>query len=253
MAKLPRKRPKPVKHPLAEGAHPGKSTIERSYAALAEESFGASGYCGKSLLRSVVGRVRCAIPKNSLLVKIIQDHQGVYAALLGRLMSGASLTGAAAAVGLQRETVRSWMTQGLSDLASDKDTYYSRFATDCRAAFAHSVSEAEIAVHRRNPIEYLRTGPGRAFYQDRENYWQLPNPNAAPSENDIEPLAEISQSEQSSTGLPDERMAGAIDELRKLGILHNPEMSKQLELNMQTVHRTTTPPAPIIIDVQPST
>lgn len=206
----------------------------RNYAMLAEEQFGVNGYAGKSLLRSVVGAIRIAVPRNSLLARIVKERQSTYAAILGRIMSGSSLVAAAVSVGIGRETVRGWLVQGLADQASSKDTYYSRFASDIHAALAHSVGEAELAVMRRNPIEYLRTGPGRAFYQEREGYWQASDPRMPPPVSDIEPLVEMT-SEQTDS-IPASRASEALDELKRLGIVQHPEYAKQLEEQAQQGH-----------------
>lgn len=223
MAAKPTKR-KPITKKLP-AAPTGKSP-SRNYAALAEEEFGASGFAGKSLLRSVVGAVRIPAPRNSLLAELVKRRQSIYAAILGRIMCGSSLIAAACAVGLSRETVRRWMIEGLENQQAGEDTYYARFASDVYAALAHSVGEAELAVMRRNPIEYLRSGPGRAFYQERENYWQPVDPRAAPSTSDIEPLVEIA-SEQTDT-LSASRASEALDRLKELGIIDNPEYAKQI-------------------------
>lgn len=200
--------------------------VNRNYAALAEESFGAEGYAGKSLLRSVVGRIRIPAPRNSLLAALVQQRQSVYAAILGRIMSGASLVSAAVAVGVNRNTVRDWLVQGLTDQANDSDTYYSRFASDIHAALAHSVGEAELAVMRRNPIEYLRSGPGRAFYQDREQYWQQQDPRMPAPESDINPMTELPAGD--ADAIPSDRASLALDALKELGILNDPQFALQL-------------------------
>lgn len=215
----------------ARGKPPGNpphNSANRNYCLFAEENFGASGYAGRSLLRSVAGAVRCARPNgNSLLFQLIRNSQGVYAALLGRIMCGQSLTGSAISVGLGREVVRSWLVQGLADQASQADTYYSRFASDVYAATAQCAGDAEIQVHKRNPLEWLRTGPGRALYQDRENYWQPVDPQLPPPVSDLEPLNEVSAASPADEVL-NARASAALDALRELNIVQNPEYARQI-------------------------
>lgn len=141
-------------------------------------------------------------------------------------MSGSSLVAAAVCVGISRNTVRGWLVTGLTDQANSKDSYYSRFASDVHAALAHSVGEAELAVMRRNPIEYLRSGPGRAFYQERENYWQEQDPRLPPSESDVNPLTELAPGDVDH--IPADHFAKALDALQELNISSNPEYAKQL-------------------------
>ncbi len=150
----------------------------------------------------------------------MRERQGAYAAFLGRLMSGASLSAAAVACGIRRESVRDWLTQGLTDQQADIDSYYARFASDVHAAIAHCVSECEIQVATRKPLEYLRTGPGRAFYT-REQYWQQLDPLMPFPEDDINPI-QVFDADTNSQSLTAERLTEALAVLRNQRLLTDP-------------------------------
>lgn len=224
---MPKRRIPPISA-AAKRLPPANAHIpeNRNFASIAEERFAEAGYAGKSLLRSIVGQIRCKAPNgNSLLTSFIQSRQGVYAALLGRIMCGSSLSSASTAIGLGRGIIGQWLAKGLNDQANNEDTYYARFASDIHAALAIAVSTAEQAVTTRNPLEYLRSGPGRAFYE-REQYWQQPQPGLPP-ENDFNPLAIVGDDSENSGSLSDNRMAQALEVLRSHGVL-TPEYQKQL-------------------------
>lgn len=163
-------------------------------------------------------------------------------------MLGSSLTSASITCGLNRATTQQWLSQGLSDQLAERDTYYSRFASDVYAALAHGVSEAEVAIHRHNPAEYLKTGPGRALYRD-EQYWQPALPGQAPID-DINPLVTVADEGQST--LQDNRMLDALKVLQGLGMVDT-EFTKQLSeqsgqraevVNMPPVDTSTVVVAP---------
>lgn len=199
-------------------ATPKVGSVNRNYAAYAEQTFAESGYAGKSLLRNVFGQIRCRKPRgHCLLLALVDERQGAYAAMLGRIMEGSSLTASAVALGIGKATAAQWLATGLRDQAAGIDSYYSRFASDVYAATAHAVSRAEQTISIRNPLEYLRHGPGAAFYRE-ERYWQEPIPGEQPID-DLNPLAVIGDGSQEQSALSDNRLSAALDVLKQGGLL----------------------------------
>jgi hypothetical protein len=178
----------------------------------------------------------------SLLAKLVRERQGVYAAFLGRLMSGWSVSSAAVACSIRRESVRDWLSQGLSDQQADIDTFYSRFASDVHAAVAYCVGDCEAQLASRNPLAYLQTGPGRAFYA-REQYWQPQQPGGPLPDDDLNPLSVIST--DSAQQITDRRMAEALQILRAQGVLHDPQFAQQLG-EQHGINLNASPDAPAV-------
>lgn len=214
---------------------PVRSSLEqsRAYAAMAEEQFMPTGGGAKSLMRTISARLPKPPTCRSALYKLARK-QMKYSEFIGRLMAGWSLTAAAVAMGVSRSQVRAWLAQGLNDQMRSLDTYYSRFAFDVYAAIAHAVGECEARIHMRQPLEYLRTGPGRAFYA-REGYWR--EELAGYEENELDPPTE-EQQDSSEEMLPDESLLHALSILRESGVDAN-GLSQAISAQVQ---RASLPP-----------
>lgn len=175
--------------------NPQRHEAGKWYQDYALEHFSVTADGCKSLLRTARWRLPAVAPTaRSLLAKLVRERQGVYAAFLGRLMCGATVSSAAEACGIRRESTRDWLARGLADQRAGADTYYSRFASDVHAAIGFCVVECEVQVASRSPLEYLRTGPGRAFYA-REQFWQSLPADTLLTDSDVNPLAEIDANE----------------------------------------------------------
>ena len=228
----------------SETAHkqPAAASTNRQYQALAEDQFAPTAGGCKSLLRTVAGRLPTPPTLRSALRTLVRERQGTYAAFLGRIMSGWSVTSAATAIGVSRYQMRDWLSQGLDDTQRDCDTYYARLVSDVHAATACAVGEAEARVAARDPLAYLQAGPGRTFYA-REQHWQRPDPSAPPAESDLEPLPLAPALEGEATGPSDDRFSQALDELRRRGLLNSPTTAAAIAAQAQD-------PAPAV-DSQP--
>lgn len=207
--------------------NPGTKGINRDYQLIAEEQFTPVGNGGKSLLRSVSHRFPSPPSMGSKLYFLVKERQGAYASLLGRIISGWSLSAASTAIGISRHLVKDWLATGLQDQQLERDTYYSRFASDVHAALALAVGTAESRLAISNPLEYLRSGPGRAFYRN-EQYWQ-PIPPGYQNEDDVNPLNVIGgEANNSDEDESRSRLSEALNVLRNSGILATPEFTQQL-------------------------
>lgn len=154
-------------------------------------------------------------------------HQ--YGRMISAIMLGASVPACAMFVGISRKELAAWRQIGLIDLSNDHDTLCARFVNDINFAATLPYLDAEIAVHRKDPLEWLRTGPGR--WLSNEGTWQLQStkgsdatpPSIAPSETvGIAESVEQGQDEinllESAPTVKD--LAGALEVFRECGLEH---------------------------------
>lgn len=94
-----------------------------------------------------------------------------YGRMISAIMLGASVPACLMFIGVNRLLLAQWRQLGLIDLSNDHDTLFARFVNDINFAATIPYLDAEIAVHRKDPLEWLRTGPGR--WLSNEGTWQL--------------------------------------------------------------------------------
>lgn len=111
--------------------------------------------------------------EQSKLLYIVSTRPESYAKMLALIMLGASVPSAAMMTGISRKNLLDWRAMGLIDEAEGKDTIYSRFTSDINFAAIIPSIDAETAILRKDPLEWLRSGPGR-WVHSREGTWQPP-------------------------------------------------------------------------------
>lgn len=74
---------------------------------------------------------------------------------------------------VDRSTYVYWRHKGLHDKGLGHDSIYARFVNDVNFAQLIPYIDAEVCIHRKDPLEWLRTGPGK-FIAAHEGTWQLP-------------------------------------------------------------------------------
>jgi hypothetical protein len=99
-------------------------------------------------------------------------------AIVEAIRAGAFDWVAAEAAGIGRRTFYDWLKRGESG-----DQRFVRFLADVRQARAEARAGAEWAVHKRDPLAWLRLGPGRE--REDEPGWTSPiKPGAATATED---------------------------------------------------------------------
>lgn len=95
--------------------------------------------------------------RRTLLTPDVQER------ILEAIRGGAFAWVAAQAAGISPSTFHEWIARGEgSDPDRPCTPAYAEFAAQVRAAEAQARIEAEIAVKRDRPLEWLRCGPGRS-------------------------------------------------------------------------------------------
>jgi hypothetical protein len=180
---------------------------------------------GRSLLEAVCKRPKLAPTDPPALVRLVNNHPGMYSLMIGNVMTGATVKSAALISGVTYRTLLTWCRQGALDLDREKDSYCSRLILDLQRATAHAVATAEKLVAVDNPEAYLSKGPGKQFYADTP-FWQREQSSsdyAPPHEDPLQPLVEhstpSSEHEDTST-LP--AIEQAVRVLQSTGISESP-------------------------------
>lgn len=159
------------------------------------------------------------------LYDLITNRQELYAKMISLVMLGGSVPVASLLCGITRHNLVEWRQIGIQDIAAKQDTYYSRFVNDINVAVLVPTIDAETVIHRKDPLEWLRSGPGRWVHP--EGTWQAPAAKVAiiPAE----PTVGIA--EQSPDQLQDEEqlkldaptiddLPGALQVLKDVGLGH---------------------------------
>lgn len=115
---------------------------------------------------------------NCDLAKLVNDRQDIYARMLTMIMAGAGIPLAAGLCGISRKNLERYRIHGLNDLSNGVDSYYARFVTDLNFSAIIPAIDAEVAIHRKDPLEWLRSGPGR--WINPEGTWQVPSKEPPP-------------------------------------------------------------------------
>jgi len=132
---------------------------------------------------------------SDLLFRLIAEKSDLYGKMLTMIILGGSVPICCAIAGITRHRLVRWRELGLRDLEQGIDSYYSRFLEDINFAALVPYIEAETQIHRKDPLEWLRTGPGK--WVGREGTWQISptkNPEIA------EPPATVGIAEDAATG-----------------------------------------------------
>lgn len=131
----------------------------------------------KSLLADPEKLPQAPLNPNDPLYDLITNRIELYAKVLSMIMLGGSVPVATLLCGIGRMELVDWRTQGLKDISAKLDTYYSRFVNDLNVAVLVPTIDAETVIHRKDPLEWLRSGPGRWVHP--EGTWQAPTTKVA--------------------------------------------------------------------------
>jgi hypothetical protein len=94
----------------------------------------------------------------SKLRSLLESDPDAYERMLDRIRSGAFAWVAAQSLGIAAETFSRWLARG----AKQQKGIFRQFRQDVEKAQAHARALAEIEVHQKNPLAWLRYGPGRS-------------------------------------------------------------------------------------------
>lgn len=187
---------------------------------------------GRSLLESVCKRPKLSPTDPPALVRLVNNHPGMYSLLIGNVMTGSTVKSAALISGVTYRTLLQWCRQGALDLDRERDSYCSRLILDLQRATAHAVSTAEKLVAVDNPEAFLTKGPGKQFYADTP-FWQRDSSSsdyAPPLEDPLSPLVEHTEDDsvqEDTSTLP--AIAQAVKVLQQTGISESPAFAKHLQ------------------------
>lgn len=158
------------------------------------------------------------------LTDYICEKQPLYARFLSLVMMGGSIPNCALICGINRNQIVEWRNQGVRDLSEGKDTYHARFVNDLNVSALIPTLDAEQTIHRKDPLEWLRSGPGK--WVNPEGTWQPAQTKIAitPAEPTVgiaEPQPNRVEDEQKLLDAPTvQDLPNALSVLREVGLGH---------------------------------
>lgn len=158
------------------------------------------------------------------LTDYICEKQPLYARFLSLVMMGGSIPNCALICGINRNQIVEWRNQGVRDLSEGKDTYHARFVNDLNVSALIPTLDAEQTIHRKDPLEWLRSGPGK--WVNPEGTWQPAQTKIAitPAEPTVgiaEPQPNQVEDEQNLLDAPTvQDLPSALSVLREVGLGH---------------------------------
>lgn len=162
---------------------------------------------------------------------LIHHRVELYAKMISLIMMGGSVPSASLLCGISRLSLIQWRRTGLADIAEGKDTYYSRFVNDLNVAVLIPSIDAETVIHRKDPLEWLRSGPGRWVHP--EGTWQAPATKVAIMEPEPtvgiaeEPLNQVEEEKLALDAPTAHDLPAALQILKDVGLGHVIEEAKE--------------------------